>query len=352
VLGGGTELTGNSVNLNNTAVTFLSGNANASQTFSFNIATAQGNTPLAVQVNGSLAGITGADVITQLNSALSTYGITASIASDGDLEFGGNTAFSVSAGAIAGGGTASTVAATAASVAFNTSLYSVDSATANNATATPGGVFADFTAGGTGSETIAFQNGQGTTTVTLSGAANGGLGNATTIAQALQTLNTALQNTGISAVENAASDGISFQSSSSFNIDLTANSTGGAGNLFGSGSAGSANADVGAVVVTAPSSASSNTGNALSAITAINSALSQLGDVQSRVGAGEMLLQYATDLANSQITNFSAAESRIRDADVATEAANLSKAQVLEQSSVAAMAQANSAPQALLKLLQ
>ena len=65
-----------------------------------------------------------------------------------------------------------------------------------------------------------------------------------------------------------------------------------------------------------------------------------------------MLLQYATDLANSQITNYSAAESRIKDADVATEAANLSKAQVLEQSSIAAMAQANSAPQALLKLLQ
>jgi flagellin len=62
-------------------------------------------------------------------------------------------------------------------------------------------------------------------------------------------------------------------------------------------------------------------------------------------------LQYATDLANSQITNYSAAESRIKDADVAAEAANLSKSQVLEQSSVAAMAQTNSAPQALLKLL-
>ena len=113
-----------------------------------------------------------------------------------------------------------------------------------------------------------------------------------------------------------------------------------------------ANADVGAVAVTGPSASASNTGNALSAITSINSALSQLGDVQSTIGSGEMLLQYATDLANSQITNYSAAESRIKDADVATEAANLSKAQVLEQSSVAAMAQANSAPQALLKLIQ
>ncbi len=70
------------------------------------------------------------------------------------------------------------------------------------------------------------------------------------------------------------------------------------------------------------------------------------------MGAGENKLQYAIDLANSQITNFSSAESQIRDADVATEAANLTKAQVLEQASVAAMAQANAAPQAVLKLLQ
>ena len=70
------------------------------------------------------------------------------------------------------------------------------------------------------------------------------------------------------------------------------------------------------------------------------------------MGAGENILQYATSLANSQITNDSAAESGIRDANVAAEAANLSKAQVLQQSSIAAMAQANAAPQALLKLLQ
>ena len=45
-------------------------------------------------------------------------------------------------------------------------------------------------------------------------------------------------------------------------------------------------------------------------------------------------------------------EEQIRDADVASEAANLSKAQVLQQASIAAMAQANSAPQAVLSLLR
>jgi flagellin len=291
-------------------------------------------------------------VISQLNSALSSYGISASIATDGTLQFGGNTAFTVTTGAIAGGATAGTQVATGASSTSNSANYTVNSTTALNGADTAGGAFVGFAAGGTGSETISFQNASGTTSVTLSGAANSGAGNATTLVQALQTLNDALEGTGISAIENSTSNGISFQSSTSFNATLTANSTGGTGNLFGSGTAGAANADVGAIGVTGPSATASSTGNALLAITSINSALAQLGDVQSTIGSGEMLLQYATDLANSQITNYSAAESRIKDADVAAEAANLSKAQVLEQSSVAAMAQANSAPQALLKLLQ
>jgi len=92
--------------------------------------------------------------------------------------------------------------------------------------------------------------------------------------------------------------------------------------------------------------------NALAAVTAIDTALTNLGAVSGRVGAGENDLQYAINLAQSQITNQSAAESQIRDADIATAAANLTKAQVLQQSSVAALAQANSSPQALLKLLQ
>ena|SRR5690242_20709160 len=92
--------------------------------------------------------------------------------------------------------------------------------------------------------------------------------------------------------------------------------------------------------------------NALTALTDITSAIAALGLVQGAVGTGENELNYATQLAQSQIASFSAAQSAIRDADVATEAANLTKAQVLEQSSVAALAQANAAPQALLKLLQ
>ena len=156
----------------------------------------------------------------------------------------------------------------------------------------------------------------------------------------------------VSAVQNAAANGVSFQSAASFNITLTANSTGGVGNLFGSGASAAANDQVGAVAVTGPSATASSTGNAINALAALTTAISNVGLTQGIVGAGENKLNYAVNLAQSQITNFSAAESGIRDADVAQEAANLTKAQVLQQASLAALAQANSAPQAILALLK
>jgi flagellin len=91
---------------------------------------------------------------------------------------------------------------------------------------------------------------------------------------------------------------------------------------------------------------------ALAAIGAVSAAVNYLGKVQGVVGTGQNQLQYAIQLAQSQISSYSAAESRIRDADVAAEAANLTKAQVLQQASLAAMAQANSAPMSVLSLLR
>jgi flagellin len=88
------------------------------------------------------------------------------------------------------------------------------------------------------------------------------------------------------------------------------------------------------------------------AVDALSKAMTTLGTAQSTVGKGENMLAYAVNLAQSQLTNVAAAESRIRDADLAVEVAGLSKAQVLQQSSTAALAQANSAPQAVLALLR
>jgi flagellin len=329
IAGGGTELTGNTVRLDDNAVSFL---ASGSQSFTFHIGTSTGNQDVTVSVSAGSGGLSGSQAISSLNNQLSSYGISAAIASDGYLQFSGSTSFSVSAGSASAG----TAIATASSTAVNKGNYSLDSSTGT------GGAFVAFTAGGgtAASETVVFQNAGGTTSVTLDGT------NAGTLSAALSTLNTALSGTGISAVKTANGSNISFQSANSFSVNetaQTAGSGGGAGNLFGA---------VGAVSVTGPAAGASSTGAALSALTALQTAVSNLGFVQGRVGAGENKLNYAVNLAQAQITNYSSAEAGIRDADVAAQAANLTKAQVLQQASLAALAQANSAPQAVLSLLK
>ena len=92
--------------------------------------------------------------------------------------------------------------------------------------------------------------------------------------------------------------------------------------------------------------------NAETAVTLLATAVSKLSAIQTDVGKGQNQLQFAIGLATTQITNLSAAESRIRDADLAAEAANLTRAAILQQAGVAALAQANSAPQAVLALLR
>jgi flagellin len=92
--------------------------------------------------------------------------------------------------------------------------------------------------------------------------------------------------------------------------------------------------------------------NAAAAVTAIATAVSTLGDAQATVGTLENRLQFAITLAQSQITNTKAAESRIRDANIAEESANLTRYNVLTQSGLAALAQANSQSSAVLSLLR
>jgi len=143
-------------------------------------------------------------------------------------------------------------------------------------------------------------------------------------------------------IKTAGADKVGFQSSSYFSVTDTS------ALADNSGFSGTSSAPA----VTNANNSLGVAGAAQSAIDAITAAVQTLGKVQGTVGAGQNKLQYAIQLANSQISSFSAAESRIRDADVASEAANLTKAQVLQQASLAAMAQANSAPQAVLALLR
>ncbi len=91
--------------------------------------------------------------------------------------------------------------------------------------------------------------------------------------------------------------------------------------------------------------------NAATSVSTIASAVSTLGGAQSTIGTLQNRLTFAISLANSQVVSNKAAESRIRDANVAEESANLTRYSILTQSGISALAQANQQSSAVLKLL-
>jgi flagellin len=91
---------------------------------------------------------------------------------------------------------------------------------------------------------------------------------------------------------------------------------------------------------------------AAAAVTTVASAISTLGAVQGQVGTLENRLSYAINLAQSQIVNTRGAESRIRDANIAEESANLTRFNILNQAGIASLAQANQSTSAVLSLLR
>ncbi len=92
--------------------------------------------------------------------------------------------------------------------------------------------------------------------------------------------------------------------------------------------------------------------DAQSRLSEITAAIDTIGDVQNAVGTVQNRLTYAISLASSQLVNKKAAESRIRDANIAEESANLTRYNILSQSGIAALAQANSTSASVLALLR
>lgn len=87
------------------------------------------------------------------------------------------------------------------------------------------------------------------------------------------------------------------------------------------------------------------------ALTAIDSAISAVSSRRGTIGAAESRLQFAVNVLSVQRENYLAAESRIRDADIASDVAELVRLQVLQQAGTSILAQANQQPATVLKLL-
>ena len=98
----------------------------------------------------------------------------------------------------------------------------------------------------------------------------------------------------------------------------------------------------------------SNIGSAASstALSAIDQAITDVSSARSTLGAIQNRLEDAVDNLGVYQENISAAQSRIRDVDVAAETVNFTKLQILSQSGTAMLAQANSAPNNVLSLLR
>ncbi len=92
-------------------------------------------------------------------------------------------------------------------------------------------------------------------------------------------------------------------------------------------------------------------GSARGALSKVDQALVKVSSMRANFGAIQSRLESTVSNLDVQYENLSAANSRIRDADVAHETAEVASAQVLEQAAVSVLAQANQFPQVALKLV-
>ncbi len=92
--------------------------------------------------------------------------------------------------------------------------------------------------------------------------------------------------------------------------------------------------------------------SAQAAMNALDTALTSINAYMGTVGGLQNQLQYSLNNITTSIQNFTSSASTIEDVNMATEVSNFTKNQILQQSAMAMLAQANAEPQNVLKLLQ
>ncbi|MEM5400574.1 flagellin [Paraburkholderia unamae] len=168
--------------------------------------------------------------------------------------------------------------------------------------------------------------------------------------------NTALSNTAVTTLFSASGATVTGNAIVGSGTALTLSDS---GLDTAVGSAGSAAADAIASQVNSynvPTDVAnvniSTASGASMAMESIDNALNTLNNLQATLGAAQNRFTAIGTTQQAQSTDLSTAQSSIQDANFAEETANLSKAQVLQQAGISVLAQANSQPQQILKLLQ
>lgn len=220
---------------------------------------------------------------------------------------------------------------TAATVAFELGATATDTGSANyTLNLTPAQTtfqLQDSSGNNIGSATTVYGQASSSQNVTVGDANNG---------QAIQLT----YNAGTFFSAATASGDITLPSNFNFNISYAANST-----ASGSDGTLSSKATVGGGLSIMNYTQASATQSAL------QSAMNQISAERANVGAWQNRLQFASSGLQTSQNNLTSAQAGIMDANVALDTANLAKDQVLQQSGVAMLAQAEQIPQALLKLL-
>jgi flagellin len=157
--------------------------------------------------------------------------------------------------------------------------------------------------------------------------------------------NTEFTNLGAFVTATATRDfnGVSMFSGSALNVTVNSEATGNfaytAVNLGNT------------TYTTATASTITTTGNATTALTSVKNAINQLATDRAVVGANQSALNMYQEQLGVSKDNLSAANSRIKDVNVADESTSFAKYNILVQAGTAMLAQANASPQSALRLL-
>ena len=159
--------------------------------------------------------------------------------------------------------------------------------------------------------------------------------------------NVVVDDTATSVSGTGAFAGLSFKTSDVTSASGTVNIT-----QQGSTAATFANNEKTAEAVTAKGIDISTQAAANTSITAINNAIEKVSAERSKLGANQNRLEHTINNLKTSSENLTAAESRVRDVDMAKEMMNQTKNSILAQAAQAMLAQSNQTPQGVLQLLR
>jgi flagellin len=150
----------------------------------------------------------------------------------------------------------------------------------------------------------------------------------------IQRISTTTKFNGLSLLNGAQAGGIDFQVGANAGESLTVSV-----------------ASAGGVALSVATTTVSTANKASTALNQIDVALDSVSDIRASLGAYQNRFESLMANLSNIVENTSAARSRIMDADIAKETANLTKGAIMQQASTAILAQANQQPQIALQLL-